>query len=323
MRTHDRSNLEKANSGYRRLIFLFTLGLLGILVIVIPIRAMMQDQKDSFSVDSRFSSYYSARGGREIFGDPITDGFVDIKTGNVVQYFENARLELGEDSTGGMEVKTSSLGMMLGNWDIPLDHLGEEEGCRFFHETGHQVCHAFLEYFENNGGADVFGYPISEFELADGRMVQYFQRFRLDWFADEQDQPVRPGPLGRLYLPTIEPEAFETEPSPANEAEGLIIVSSVKRASMMTSGSQTVYLLVKDQNHKVLEGAAATLIAHFPDGDRMIIMPLTDSEGRSLVTFNFEDQPPGHSVSLDITVVYYGLTKVARESFMIYLHDPN
>jgi hypothetical protein len=323
MEGHERTDKMIAGTRSRRAIFLFALGILTILVVVMPIRAMMQDQDDGFSVDSGFSSYYIERGGKEIYGDPISESFVDSETGNVVQYFENARLELGEDFTGGLEVITSSLGMMLGYWEIPLTFIDEKEGCRFFHETGHQVCHAFLEYYEEHGSSEVFGYPISEFKFIDGRIVQYYQRFRLDWFADEEDQPVKPGPLGKLHLSMLDRLSLKSDSDPIVEVEGLIIKSSVGQSSTRRSDSQTIYLLVQDQNQVPLAGAAATLIAHFPDGDRMIVLPLTDNDGRSQISFDFNDQPSGFRVSLDITVVYQGLTKETRESFMIYLHNSN
>jgi hypothetical protein len=323
MRTTDGSEQESNNASLRRSILHFVLGIVGVLVVVMPIRAMIQDATEGFAVDSRFTSYYSTRGGEDLFGEPISNAFVDDKTGNVVQYFANTRLELEQDFSGNRKVTTSPLGMMLGNWDPPLSSSSEEQGCRFFHETGHHVCHAFLDFYEKNGGPDVFGYPISELKIVDDRMVQYFQRFRLDWFAEEQDQPVRPGPLGKYHLTTLDRAGSETEDSPTRDVMGLIIVSSVEHASVYPNDSQKVYLLVMDQNHEAIEGAAATLIAHFPDGNRMIIMPLTNRDGRSQVTLSFEDQPPGFRISLDITVVYNGLMKEARESFMIYLHHPD
>jgi hypothetical protein len=284
---------------------------------------MMQDQGEGFSVDARFSSYYLENGGEEIFGVAISQAFEEDEIGTLVQYFENARLELVNVPDGGMQVKTSSLSMMLGYWEAPLEFIDEKDGCRFYHETGHQVCHAFLEYYEDHGGPEVFGYPISEFRFEDDRVVQYYQRFRLDWFEAEEGQPVRPGPLGKLHIARIDQSAYGADVTPVKEAAGLIILSSVERSSTKMSDNQTLYLLVQNQDRQALQGAAATLIAHFPDEDRMMVLPLTDNNGRSQITFEFENQPPGFQVSLEITVVYEGLTRNARESFMIYLHETN
>jgi hypothetical protein len=309
-----------------RVLVLFGLGLIVILAIVIPIRAMVRDLRDSstgFTIDSRFSPYYKLHGGEAIFGDPISDAFIEVSTGKIVQYFENARLELEPDSSGGMEVKTSSLGMMLGKWEAPLNYDGEVPGCRFYHETGHRVCHAFLDYYEANGGPEIFGYPISEIKLEDDRMVQYFQWFRLDWSSEEGADPVQPGPIGSNHLASASPADFKPDSVETSEVQELIVISSVESASMNTSGEQTVYLLVRDQDREAIEGAAATLIAHFPDGDRMMVMPLTDENGRSQLSFSFENQPTGRTISLEITVVYQGRTKRARESFMIHVSGGN
>ena len=40
----------------------------------------MQDQEEGYSVDSRFSSHYLSMGGEEIFGDPISQAFVEDET---------------------------------------------------------------------------------------------------------------------------------------------------------------------------------------------------------------------------------------------------
>jgi hypothetical protein len=326
MRASDQLQPIKSPQRKSRVLVFLGLGLIVILVIVMPIRAMVRDIRDSedgFTIDSRFSPYFKLHGGEKIFGDPISDAFIEVETGKIVQYFENARLELEPESSGGMEVKTSSLGMMLGKWEAPVIYDGEIPGCHFYHETGHRVCHAFLDYYKEHGGPETFGYPISELKLEDDRMVQYFQWFRLDWFPEEVAYPVQLGPIGRMHLSEASLADFRTDSIQTSEVQALIVVSSVENASMNTSGEQTVFLLVQDQDQEAIEGAAATLIAHFPDGDRMMVMPLTDENGRSQISFAFENQPTGHAISLEITVVYQGRTQQARESFMIQFSGGN
>jgi hypothetical protein len=326
MKVRGASRKIKPSARKSRYIFLLGLGVILILVLAIPIRAMVRELRDGTSginIDPRFSPYYKVHGGEAIFGDPISVAFIEVASGKIVQYFENARLELDMGLSGGMEVRTSSLGMMLGKWEAPLPYQGEVPGCHFYYETGHRVCHAFLSYYESHGGSETFGYPISEFQLEAGRMVQYFQWFRLDWYPDEEDSPVKPGPIGEIHLSEAQSDDFKPEMVETDAIEELIVITSVEKPSMSTSGEQIVYLLVRDQAQNAIEGAAATLIAHFPEEDRMIVMPLTDENGRSRVSFTFENQPAGHNISLEITVVYQGRTKQARESFMIYLSGGN
>jgi hypothetical protein len=80
---------------------------------------------------------------------------------------------------------------------------------RHFPETGQTVRGAFLDYFERNGGIDVFGLPrTTEFEL-NGHTVQYFQRARFEWWP-EQPAPYRvqlgllADELGKGRPPTIQ-----------------------------------------------------------------------------------------------------------------------
>lgn len=51
---------------------------------------------------------------------------------------------------------------------------------RYFAATGHWVGGDFLSFFDQKGGLDVFGYPRTEVIVSQGRLVQYFQRARLE-----------------------------------------------------------------------------------------------------------------------------------------------
>jgi peptidoglycan/xylan/chitin deacetylase (PgdA/CDA1 family) len=111
--------------------------------------------------------------------------------------------------------------------DLPADYVGFVETPRFFAETGHNVDGEFLAFFRTSGGLDVLGYPLTEefwepdhvpdevagevageatghmaaeapeeVSLGAGRMVQYFQRARLEY--DLASKVVRRSPLGEL-----------------------------------------------------------------------------------------------------------------------------
>jgi hypothetical protein len=77
--------------------------------------------------------------------------------------------------------------------------------CRSFPETGQQVCGRLLEYWEQNGGLAVFGYPITpqNAEQVEGRSIQaqLFERNRLEL------HPANPRPydvlLGRLGFDSL------------------------------------------------------------------------------------------------------------------------
>lgn len=56
----------------------------------------------------------------------------------------------------------------------------------YFPETGHTVNGEFLDYFNQHGGLRIFGYPITEQIVLNGRTVQYFQRGRLELHLENQ-----------------------------------------------------------------------------------------------------------------------------------------
>jgi uncharacterized protein YkwD len=67
---------------------------------------------------------------------------------------------------------------------VPALSAHAQQGCRTFPETGHQVCGRLLEYWEQNGGLPVFGFPIDAQadRQVEGRSVQaqQFERNRLE-----------------------------------------------------------------------------------------------------------------------------------------------
>lgn len=80
-----------------------------------------------------------------------------------------------------------------------------------FSETGHTLAYGFREFYDRQGGLPIFGLPLTEVFLEDGRPVQYFERARLEWHANIMQ--VQAGHLGRwaaedrAALPAFQPLA--------------------------------------------------------------------------------------------------------------------
>jgi hypothetical protein len=62
-------------------------------------------------------------------------------------------------------------------------HAAARQGCVYFRETGHWLCHGFRAYWERFGGLAIFGYPITDefVDPATGRVTQWFERARFEW----------------------------------------------------------------------------------------------------------------------------------------------
>ena len=120
-----------------------------------------------------------------LFGLPISDELQEkIGEGTyTVQYFERARLEYHREVTDPQyRVQLGQFGRTLHPADPPV---AQKPGATFFPDTGHNVEGRFLEYWTQNGGLAIFGFPLSEpfqEQLSDGKtyIVQYFERARFE-----------------------------------------------------------------------------------------------------------------------------------------------
>src|SRR4030067_205757 len=102
-------------------------GLLLTLLVVAAVPAFAQTEDGRYysetgpTLDGRFTAFFDPHGAVEILGYPITDAFIDPSSGWMVQYTENARLELvPQGGSGAVGVRLGALGEALGGWDPPL-----------------------------------------------------------------------------------------------------------------------------------------------------------------------------------------------------------
>lgn len=80
----------------------------------------------------------------------------------------------------------------------------QSSGGEYFKETGHYVSGDFLDYYRSVPNATaLFGYPITEAFVKNGRTIQYFQRARFELYPElPAGQRVKLTPIGKaLYTP--------------------------------------------------------------------------------------------------------------------------
>ena len=286
-------------------------------------------------VQGDFLAYFHAHGGETILGKPLTEEF--IAGGMTVQVFEQAVIEkpLGAPASA---IRLRAIGDKLGKAEprLPSSAIpqSDEAARRYFPATGHAVCPAFLVFFEANGGAAFFGYPISDILVEEGVTVQYFQNAALQWH--QGDKSVRLGPLGQLYLKNLDlPEsllrpvqppaaaphsATQSTPCPfpeplqtkltENPVKGyipklpLLLASSNELQVAMTAkysrtglgGAQTLYLHVRDRHGEHVAYAQVDVIVRAVGGEQRVFALRTDPSGRASLTFDISHLPEGHVV---------------------------
>lgn len=237
-----------------------------------------------------------------IYGFPITAPFQDETSGRLFQYFERARFELFPEKPPELRVYITPLGYLIHKKATEFPSMGSVPGCRYFAEAGKSVCYNFLDFYNANGGVAQFGYPVTNFQLEDGWIVQYFQRARFEWHPELPiGQKVKLTDLGKRYFQLVgeNPKRFiPTPPSGAiienNPILSLDVRASMKYATTHGTDEQTVYITVHDQKLQPVADAQVSVVIFLPSGKRLDpIQLVTGKNGITSTTFSFENQPPG------------------------------
>jgi len=273
-------------------------------------------------VSGEFLNFFNQHGGLKIFGYPITGEF-DWQ-GRRVQYFQKARMELHPELPYPYRVQLGLLGDELGYRQDKVAPKVNNQYQRYFPETGHVVAYAFLSFFDNNGGLDVFGYPITEFvfENQSGRIVQYFQRAKMEWHPElSGDQRVQIGDLGLAHFQAraFDPRLRDPEPPIASSTVvpvSLRATASVKQPIIGRTGTQTVYVFVADQTNQPMAGANVTFVMRSLEGERAFGMPPTDARGVTAAAFDIGNLAPGQTVVIEVRITYGTVSVTSQTSFM-------
>ena len=200
-----------------------------------------------------------------------------------------------------MRVQFTEIGFFLYQPGKPLPEQPNSPACRVFNETNQElkVCYAFLDYFEANGGIAQFGYPISNFEIHEDWIVQYFQRARFEWHPERPaGERVALTNLGSRYFTYQGENPIYLRPNRGDNIPQPPITDLKLRAFAATSvmpltGSQTLFAVVQDQNLNPVEGARVNFTVLYANGDlQRLQMPATDERGVTQVRFRVNVQEP-------------------------------
>jgi hypothetical protein len=186
------------------------LALVGaLLAVAMPGGAQAQTGQRCFTetgqcIEGRIREFWEQNGGLPVFGFPVTPQQQETIEGNAlqVQWFQRNRLELHPENARPYDVLLGRLGadrlaQQGRDWQT-FPKSGAQGGCRFFPETGHNVCGDILSAWRANGlefdgragkteaeNLALFGLPLGDPQvetLSDGKpyTVQWFERGRFE-----------------------------------------------------------------------------------------------------------------------------------------------
>jgi len=295
-------------------------------------------------VRDEFLVYFNTYGGERVFGYPITENFYDrYDAGYRVQYFQKARMDWVPGVFGAARIRLAPLGEFLGfrSPPIPAGDIppSDDANRRYYPQTGHTLGYAFKTFFDFNGGLEVFGYPITELMMENDRIVQYFQRAKMEWHPEKSNEArVQLGNLGETYFraaglnqtllspvpPGLTPQSVTPQPLstywplPIRQVVQMAVYTSLRSAIVGARGQQTVSAYVADQDGQPISGAAVTCVVHYPHEDSVLAMPVTDTNGRSYLTFKLANPPPGYIVFVEVTATYGEARAGGRAAFLTW-----
>lgn len=277
-----------------------------------------------FFVRGPFLEFYNSRGGYRTFGYPRSRLYYDAGLGLWVQYFDNVRMEWHPSNPAPYKVQLGLLGEEAGMRMPPIPSNQIPIGNplrRYFPETGHVVSFAFLTFYNDNGGLDIFGYPITEPFMENSHIVQYFQRVRVEWHPERSpsDRAVF-GDLGTQFLHRVPPEALLPEPAPPNpsvSSDVARVTAYVRSVITGREGSQTVFVCMVDRSRQPVEGATAAVAVHFPSGTVTYTAGPSDHRGIASVEFAFHSLPVGRKILIDVTVDLPGGRTLTTGTFFV------
>jgi hypothetical protein len=275
------------------------------------------------NVRGDFLKYYESNpNALLLYGYPITEQFTS-KDGRTVQYFQRARFELYSSLPEGHRVQLTPLGRYVFVSTGTLT-ANSNLACRTYVETGFSICFAFLEFFDQYGGVAQFGYPISGFEYHENRIVQYFEKARLEWQPwRAEGQRVVVSDLGRIYFDRIgEDPALILPVRPLDATTSSIVNLQVRafvwKAVTLASDSQLIFIILQDQNLQPVPNASCHALVHWPSGDKESISVFTNTNGIGIISLAFAAQPYGSLIYTDVTCSHSGLVASTTTSFRIW-----
>jgi hypothetical protein len=277
-------------------------------------------------VSGEFLEFYNRVENAEIyFGYPISREFTDQLTGRRTQYFQRVRFEYYPDEKElQTRVKLSDLGNFLyeetrGD-DLPI--ISSSPACMEY-ETGFKVCLAFLEYYLANGAVSQFGFPISNFRVEDGRIVQYFNRAKFTWLPNgAPGQRVQLSDLGRIYFYQHLENPELLEPEEGNTVIDILALKTrvfTEKALVGSGENLTVYVIVQDQNLNPVPNANVSIVLKSSEdgADKNHLLPPTGENGFTKLTIPYQAEEVG-VVEIEAAASYLDYKDRAVTSFRVW-----
>jgi hypothetical protein len=156
-------------------------------------------------------------------------------------------------------------------------------GERTFPETGHTVRGRFLQFWQQQGGLPIFGYPLTEQIVEEGRDTQYFERRRFE--AHPQNRAPYDVLLGRLGDELLIQRGERWQDTPPSQRRSECLWFSETGRNVCDQASGVGFRSYWASHGLEFDGRAGT---SFAESLALFGLPLTEAR--------MERNPDGHNV---------------------------
>jgi hypothetical protein len=263
-------------------------------------------------VTGEFLNYYhSVDDPDRIFGGPITEVLPDPLRPNIqVQYFERVRMDYDPTRPVGQRVRLADLGSWMyrgSESGTPVNIPVNSPLCKLFPKNNKYVCFGFLQLYERYHGQELFGEPVSDVELVNDRLVQYFERVRMEWRNEMPvNQKVVLTEIGRINFDNRvgNPELLKPVNAP-NLPVTPALSSFVARPLLAANNQQVVFVIVRDQYGKPIPDAQVEITIVYSDQrqDNIRVNQPTNLDGFTVANFQVNDVQPNQVIDVKVKAV--------------------
>lgn len=277
-----------------------------------------------------FRDYYNAKGGALVLGTAITPEL--IEDGIRVQYFQNVRLEYHPQLPRGEQIIPSSIGVNIGGNSTPcIQPLDVAPNAYYF--GCHSVRQEFLWFFNQQGGLQFFGYPISEMYISGTQLIQHFERASIVWnkskAVEYQFGLVNLGSqwcaINKRCLSekipgsvvTATPTLTPTLPAPS--PKGLALRASPEFPLLdIKTQRQTLRAWVTDHSGTPLAGIVVSFLVQYAVNSERYLTNPSDRNGYAYVLLAVKPYKPGDFILYKASASQNGVTVSDHGSFMVF-----
>jgi hypothetical protein len=269
------------------------------------------------------------KGGALVLGTAITPEL--LEDGVRVQYFQNVRLEFHPRLPDGKQVIPSSIGVNFSDNSTPCIK-PQDVAPNAYYFGCHSVRQEFLWFFNQQGGLQFFGYPISEMYISGTQLIQHFERASIVWnkskpleyqfglvnlgsqwcsankkcVSDRAANITTALPTFALTLPAASPKGLTLKTLPEYP------VLAVK------TQQQTLKAWVTDHNGAPLSGVVVSFLVQYAVNSERYLTTPSDKYGYASVSLAVRAYKPGDFVLYKATASQNGTTVSDNGSFVIW-----